>query len=112
MAASRTFHGPGDRQVSARVVWAWFWFSFLAFWPRLILAGLWWFGDEVEKAFGPAIIPVLGFLFLPSTTLAYALMWGATSDGVVGWEWIVVALGLLIDLYTWWLITDLGEEGD
>jgi hypothetical protein len=43
-------------------------------------------------------VPFLGFFLLPWTTLAYALMWSAGSDGVVGFEWFIVVLAFLFDL--------------
>ena len=46
-------------------------------------------------------MPVLGFVLLPWTTIAYALMWGLSSDRVAGAEWLVVALALLVDLVTY-----------
>ena len=42
-------------------------------------------------------MPFLGFFLLPWTTLAYAAMW-ASSDGVNGFEWFIVALAFLIDI--------------
>lgn len=46
--------------------------------PRLVLALLWFFTDYLSRAFGGTWIwPLLGFFFLPLTTLAYA--WTANS---------------------------------
>lgn len=42
-------------------------------------------------------MPFVGFFLLPWTTLAYAAMW-ASSNGVNGFEWFIVALGFLVDL--------------
>ena len=42
-------------------------------------------------------MPFLGFFLLPWTTLAYAVLW-ASSDGVNGFEWFIVALAFLFDL--------------
>jgi hypothetical protein len=39
--------------------------------------------------------PLLGFILLPWTTLAYLFVF---PGGIVGYEWIVLAVGLLIDL--------------
>jgi hypothetical protein len=39
--------------------------------------------------------PVLGFIFLPWTTLAYLLLY---PGGIVGYEWIVIGVALLVDL--------------
>jgi hypothetical protein len=73
----------------------------LAFWPRLIILGFWIFGRQIGDAFGSWIIPAIGFVVLPWTTLAYALIWGVGSDVVSGWEWIVVAAAFLVDIGFW-----------
>jgi hypothetical protein len=65
--------------------------------PRFAFALVWIFGDRVEHAFDHWVWPLLLLLFLPWTGLAYVLMWSAVG-GVDGWEWVVVALGFLIDL--------------
>ena len=85
---------------AASTVWYWWWFLFLAFWPRLFLIGFWVFGSRLGDAFDGWVVPVLGFVIAPSTTVAYALMWGST-DGVSGAEWLVVAFGVLLDLWAW-----------
>jgi hypothetical protein len=67
--------------------------------PRFALA-LWWiFGDKVDRAFDTWVWPLLGLIFAPWTTLAYVLMW--SPGGVRGWEWLVVALGILADIATY-----------
>jgi hypothetical protein len=58
---------------------------------------LWLFTDLLGRAFESWFVPFLGFFLLPWTTLAYAAMW-SSSDGVVGFEWFIVILALLIDL--------------
>jgi hypothetical protein len=45
----------------------------LAF-PRLVLLGLFFLSNYLERAYQGLLIPLLGFLFLPLTTLAYAWM--------------------------------------
>lgn len=97
-------HGP-----SSSVVWAWFWFTFLFFWPRVFIVGFWIFGSQLGRAYSTWVIPVVGFLVAPSTTLAYALMWATASHGVHGAEWLVVALGVLVDVVTWSLVPRLHE---
>ena len=68
--------------------------------PRFALL-LWWiFGDKVDAAFSGFIWPFLGLLFLPWTTLAYVLAWGPIND-VSGLGWLVVALGLFLDIATY-----------
>ena len=43
--------------------------------PRLALFLLWIFGDVLSRAYSSWIIPLLGFFFLPWTTLVYAAAW-------------------------------------
>jgi hypothetical protein len=68
--------------------------------PRIALVVWWIFGEKVELAFSSWIWPLLGLIFLPWTTLAYVLVWGAV-DGVSGLGWLVVALGLAGDIATY-----------
>jgi hypothetical protein len=82
--------------------YGWFFFVSSLLWPRLCLLGFWIFGSFMADAFDHSwVLPVAGFLVLPWTTMVYALMWGAASDGVVGWEWACVGAALLLDLITW-----------
>ena len=48
-----------------------------------------------SAVFGSFLIPILGFLFLPWTTLTYFLV---ASGGVVGLDWLFLALALVVDL--------------
>ena len=72
------------------------------FWPRLFIVLFWIFDDRLFKdAFSSWVLPFLGFFLLPWTTLAYATMWGLSSDRVSGLEWAGVAIGLLLDVCTY-----------
>ena len=64
---------------------------------RIALGFLWIFTDRVDRAFDTFVLPLLGLIFLPWTTLMYVLFWSA-QGGVEGWEWFVVGLGLLADI--------------
>ena len=67
--------------------------------PRLVLVVLWIFSDLLSRAFSSWIIPLLGFFFLPWTTLAYAAFWDwGPGHHVYGFEWFFVALAFFIDL--------------
>jgi hypothetical protein len=82
--------------------YGWFFVVSSMLWPRLCLLGFWIFGSFMADAFDHSwVLQVAGFLVLPWTTMVYALMWGAASDGVVGWEWGCVAAAVLLDLLTW-----------
>jgi hypothetical protein len=65
--------------------------------PRIALVCLWIFTNEVDRAYDSFIVPLLGLLFLPLTTLVYALAWSPV-DGVEGIEWLWVALAFVLDL--------------
>ena len=66
--------------------------------PRLVLLFLWIFTDLVTRAFsGSFIVPLVGILFLPFTTLFYVLAWAPTTH-VSGIGWAFVVFGLLLDL--------------
>ena len=66
--------------------------------PRLALFFVWIFSDILSGAYDSWIVPVLGFFLLPWTTLAYAVMWSASSNQVTGFEWFIVILAFVIDL--------------
>lgn len=42
--------------------------------PRLVLVGMWLFTHMLNRAYHGLLIPVLGFFFLPITTIVYAWM--------------------------------------
>ena len=70
---------------------------FAAFAPRVALFFVWILTPLVTRAFDSFLVPLLGFIFLPFTTLIYVLVW-APGIGVTGWGWLWVALGVLLDL--------------
>jgi hypothetical protein len=69
--------------------------------PRLALFAIFLFSDLLSRAFDSWFVPLLGFFLLPWTTLAYAVMWSASSNQVTGFEWFIVILAFLIDLGSW-----------
>jgi hypothetical protein len=64
--------------------------------PRLILIVLWIFTGYVGRAIDSALWSVLGFIFLPTTTLMYAVAQNS-FDGLEGWGLVVFVLGILFD---------------
>ncbi len=72
-----------------------------AFFPRIALLLIWLFTDHVQRAFnGEWILPLLGVILLPYTTLTYVvLFWWL--NGVNGFAWFFVGLAFLIDLGAW-----------
>jgi hypothetical protein len=68
----------------------------LAF-PRLVLFLVFLFSDYLGRAYQSVLWPLLGFLFMPLTTLAYA--WAINSNrSVEGFYFVVVVLAVLLDL--------------
>jgi len=73
-------------------------FAVLAvFSPRLAVILLWLFTDLVDRAFTGFLLPLLGVVFLPFTTLMYVLAWRPVI-GVTGWGWLWVVLGAILDV--------------
>ncbi|TMC68761.1 MAG: hypothetical protein E6J13_13515 [Chloroflexi bacterium] len=65
--------------------------------PRLVIFLLWVFTNYLNRAFDTFLWPLLGFLFLPWTTIAYAIAQNELG-GVNGIGLLVVVLGLLGDI--------------
>jgi hypothetical protein len=86
------------------VAWSSLAFLTLGFFPRLFILGFWVFSDLLGDAYDGWVLPAIGFAIAPSATVLYALMWAAGSDSVDGAEWLVVAFGLLLDLWMWRLL--------
>jgi len=66
--------------------------------PRVVLALLWLFSTYLHRAFhGELLLPLIGFLFLPVTTLVYAweLNNGMPTAGI-NLLWLLIAV--IIDL--------------
>jgi hypothetical protein len=71
---------------------------FIALFARLALLIVWLTTPLVERAFqGGWILPLLGLLLLPITTLTYVLVY-YTAGNVTGWGWLWIALAVLLDL--------------
>jgi hypothetical protein len=64
---------------------------------RFALLLVWIFTDRLAVAFRSGWEAVLGFIFLPYATLFYALVY-APGKGVDGFGWVIVALGILLDI--------------
>ena len=66
--------------------------------PRLALVAMWLFSDILGRAFDNWLLPALGFVLLPWTTLAYAGMWASGTNVVTGFEWFIVIGAFVVDL--------------
>jgi hypothetical protein len=65
--------------------------------PRIVLALLWIFTNYLNRAFDTFLWPLLGFFFLPWTTIAFAIaqneLGGMTTLGL-----LTLAVGFLLDI--------------
>ena len=68
----------------------------LAF-PRVILILMWLFSNTLDRAYHGLIIPLLGFIFLPITTIVYA--WMVTSGlPIAGINLVILLVAVLLDV--------------
>ncbi len=71
---------------------------FVALFARLALLVVWLSTPLVHHVFQEGwVLPLLGLIFLPITTLTYVLVY-YISGSVTGWGWLWVALAFLLDL--------------
>lgn len=63
--------------------------------PRLALVLMFLFTDMLSRAFDTILIPILGFIFLPLTTVIYVFV---APNGLGPFDWILLIIGVLIDL--------------
>lgn len=69
------------------------------FTPRLAIILVFLFSDYLGEAYQTTIWPVLGFFFMPLTTLAYAWAWHMQPQGSIsGVGLVIVIVAALIDL--------------
>jgi hypothetical protein len=74
--------------------------------PRLVLILAWIFSDRWPRVWeGDFVLPLLGIIFLPYTTIMYMLTVTLAVGGGVqplqGWDWLWIALGLFLDFMKW-----------
>jgi len=65
--------------------------------PRLVIFLLWLFTTYMSRAFDTLLLPLLGFIFLPWTTIAFAIAQNEFG-GPSGLGLVVIILGVLADI--------------
>ena len=65
--------------------------------PRVVLVLMFLMSTYLQRAYHDLLIPVLGFLFLPLTTLAYAWMMNSHM-ALEGFNLIILLIAVVIDL--------------
>lgn len=64
--------------------------------PRIVLILMWLFSNVLNRTYHNAIVPILGFLFLPITTIVYA--WLITNHMLIeGVNLIILIAAVLLD---------------
>lgn len=69
--------------------------------PRFILIILWLFTNYLNTAFSSGWWGLLGFFFLPTTTIAYAIAqneFTTVTGGIEAMGIVLIVLGIVIDL--------------
>lgn len=65
--------------------------------PRIALVLLFLSSNYLQRAYQGLLLPLLGFLFLPLTTLAYAWMTN-TRQPIAGINLLILIIAVVIDL--------------
>jgi hypothetical protein len=65
--------------------------------PRFVIVVLWLFSDYMTRAFDSWLWPTIGFVFLPMTTLAYAVAQNE-FNGFGGIGLVILLIGFAIDV--------------
>ena len=73
--------------------------SILMVGPRLGIL-VWWIFNPVyiDALFQTWIWPLLGFIFLPWSTLGYMAV---APGGIIGFDWIILGLAVALDVFTY-----------
>jgi hypothetical protein len=71
---------------------------FLLFFPRIVLLLMWFFSTYLQRAFhNNLLFPILGFLFLPLTTIVYA--WEVNNGmPIAGINLLWLLIAVILDL--------------
>ena len=77
--------------------------------PRIVIILAWLFSDRWDIVWDTWIWPLLGFIFLPYTTIMYVLVWNIAT-GVSGWDWLWIGLGVMLDIMKWAQIANNRRE--
>jgi uncharacterized oligopeptide transporter (OPT) family protein len=69
--------------------------AILAF-PRIVLILMWLFSHILDTAYHGLVLPLLGFIFLPITTIVYA--WMVSSHlPIQGVNLLIIVIAVLLD---------------
>jgi hypothetical protein len=64
--------------------------------PRLVLILMWLFSSILDRAYHNLVIPLIGFIFLPITTIVYA--WMVTQGmPIAGINLVILVIAVIAD---------------
>ena len=66
--------------------------------PRIAIVLVVIFSNYIGAACQTTVWPVLGFFFMPTSTLAYAFAWHSGNGTIQGFGLVVLVIAALIDL--------------
>jgi hypothetical protein len=73
--------------------------AIVASFSRIVLLFAWIARPAMmNAAFSTYIIPCLGFMFLPFTTLMYVILVQGVGTTIQGWDWLWLMLAVVVDL--------------
>jgi hypothetical protein len=65
--------------------------------PRVVLVLMFLFSQYLERAYHGLLLPVLGFIFLPITTIVYAWLVN-THSPIEGFNVLLLIIAVVVDL--------------
>ncbi len=65
--------------------------------PRIVLFCLWFFTNMVARTFHGLLFPILGFIFVPLTTIAYVWMYTHHME-IEGINLVIIVVCVVVDL--------------
>lgn len=68
------------------------------FFPRFVLVLLYLFSTYLSSVFQTTLWPLLGFIFLPYTTLAYAFSMHANNGSISGIYLVLIIIAVMMDV--------------
>jgi hypothetical protein len=61
---------------------------------------IWWLVDpnRFSHIFNNLLIPIIGFIFLPVSTITYTLIYKPSFGALVGMDWLWMAIAVMVDM--------------
>lgn len=66
--------------------------------PRFVIILVAIFSNYLGQAYDNVLLPIIGFIFLPLTTLAYAWAWHQGNGQIQGLGIVAIVIAVLFDL--------------